>query len=143
MKIEIINPSTYEVIEVYSVPYLSIFDFQQWKDESEIIIHLNCLLDEVKNLDSDDPETNDPISNPREVDFYLPDPIKKRVFSQLTELLTSSEEFDTQLLDRHNEIIERVSTPKLKSSTILSAVVMEILQNHHQRSDYKVRISNE
>ena len=143
MKIEVINPSTLEVVETYSIPYLSIFDFQQWKDESEIIIHLNCLLNKVKNLDSKDSETNEPISNPREVDFYLPDPIKKRVFSQLTKLLTSSEESNTRLLDRHNETIERVSTPELKSSTILLAVTTEILQNHHQRSDYKVRISNE
>ncbi len=136
MKIEIINPSTQEVIETYSVPDLSIFDFQQWKNKSEIIIHLNCLLDKVENLDSKDPETQMPtISNPEEVDFYLPDPIKKQVFSEYEALQTDMEVSREQFEDK-------ISKPALKSSTILTSVILEILQNHHQRTDYKVRISD-
>ncbi len=136
MKLEIINPSTQEVVEIYSVPDLSILDFQQWRNENEIIIHLDSLLDKVVNLDSKDPETKMPtFSNPEEVDFYLPDPLKKQVFSVFKDIQTdmevSSEEFE-----------DKISRPALKSSTILTAVVQEILQNHHQRTDYKVRISD-
>ena len=111
-------------------------DFQEWKDESKVEIHLNCLLNTVKNLNSKDSETQDPISNPKKVDFYLPDPLIENVFDQLAALQTDMEESPEQLA-------ERVSTPVLKSSTILAAVVLEILQNHHHRSDYKVRISDE
>ena len=135
MKVEVIDPSTLKTIETYSVD-LSMLDFQEWKDESEIVIHLNCLSDTVAKLDSKDPETQTATSsNQREVDFYLSDPLKKWVLSQLAALQTDTEESPEQLA-------ERVSTPVLKSSTILSAVVMEILQNHHQRSDYKVKISD-
>ena len=135
MKIEIIYPSTNEIIETYSVPYLSMFDFEQWKNEDEIIIHLNCFLDKVTNLDSMDSETNEPISNPREVDFYLPEPIKKQVFSEFETLQTDTEIF-------HDQLEYQVST-QLKSSTILTAVVTEILQNHNHHLDYQVRISDE
>ena len=139
MKIEVINPSTLEVVETYSVPYLSMFDFQQWKDESEILIHLNCFLNKVENLDSNDPETNEPISDPREVDFYLPDPIKNQAISQFAKSKMDIGESSDQNID---EVIEQVSMSRLKSSTILFAVVTEILQNH-PHSDYKVRISDE
>lgn len=139
MKIEIINPSTQEVIETYSVPDLSMLDFQQWKNKNEIIIHLNCLLDKVENLDSKDSEINEPISNPRVVDFYLPDPIKNQAISRFAESKTETGELSDHIL---NEMTEQVSMPRLKSSTILSAVVTEILQNH-SHSDYKARISDE
>ena len=56
MKVEVIDPSTLKTIETYSVD-LSMLDFQEWKDESEIVIHLNCLSDIVAKLDSKDPET--------------------------------------------------------------------------------------
>ena len=135
MKLEVIDPSTSKTIETYSVD-LSMFDFQEWKDGSEVTVHLNCLSDTVAKLDSKDPETETAISsNLRQVDFYLSDPLKKRVLSQLATPQTDVEESIEQLE-------ERVSTPVLKSSTVLAAVALEILQNHHQRSDYKVKISD-
>ena len=136
MKLEVIDPSTLKTIETYFVD-LSMFDFQEWKDGREVTVHLNCLSDTVAKLDSKDPETQTAISsNQRKVDFYLSDPLKKRVLSQLAAPQTDVEESIEQLE-------ERVSTPVLKSSTVLAAVVLEILQNHHHRSDYKVRISDE
>ena len=129
MKLEIIRDhAKQKVIKTYSVPDFSMLDFQEWKAVSEIVINLHQLPDATSNLDSNDPETNEPVSNPREVDFYLPDPIKNRAIFQFSEPRTSPEES---------------SEPMLKSSTILSAVVTEILQNHHPHSDYKVRISDE
>jgi hypothetical protein len=128
MKLEVINCTTQKPIKTYSVPDFSILDFQEWKAVSEIVIDLHQLPDATSNLDSNDPETNEPVSNPREVDFYLPDPIKNRAISQFARSLSGPEE---------------PSEPVLKSSIILSAVVTEILQNHHPHSDYKVRISDE
>lgn len=135
MKLEVIDPSTSKTIKTYSVD-LSMFDFQEWKDESEVTVHLNGISDTVAQLDSKDPETETAVSsNLRQVDFYLSDPLKKRVLSQLATPQTDVEESNEQLE-------ERVSTPVLKSSTVLAAVALEILQNHHQRSDYKVKISH-
>lgn len=144
MKIDVINPTTEELIETYSIRDFSILDFHQWKNESEIVIRLSCLLDELRDLDSIDPETNEPISNQRRVDFYLSNPIIDQVFSQFEKLTTNNvqEESNTQYSDSNGEVIERISTPKLKSSTVLSAVVTEILQNHSQ-PDYEVRISDD
>ena len=141
MKVEIINPSTGDVVDTYSVPALRTFDFREWADESEVEIAFNCLLNTVENLDSKDRETQEPISNPREVDFYLPDPIKNKVISQSENLQTNTEGTSDQIPD---EVIDTVSIsmPVLKSSTILMAVVQEILQNH-PHSDYKVRISDD
>ena len=135
MKVEVINPSTQKTIQTYFVSDLSILDFQEWKDESKVEIHLNCLLNTVKNLNSKDSETQDPISNPKKVDFYLPDPLMENVFDQLAKSQTDTEEPPDQFADQ-------ISTPELKSSIILSAVVMEILQNHHPHSGHKVRISD-
>ena len=143
MKVEVINLSTRETIETYSVPNLSMFDFQEWNGQSEAVIHLDCLSDTVKNLDSTDPVTEEPISNPTEVDFYLPDPLMKNVFAQLAKSQMDTAESPNQFEDRLNEVTDRGSTPELKSSIILSAVVTEILQNHHPLSDYKVKISDE
>ena len=137
MKVEVIECSTRKTIETYSVPALSMLEFQEWKVLSEVVIDLNHLSDAAANLDSKDSETNEPISNSQKVEFYLPDPIKNRVLSQLTKSQTGAEESADQILD---EVTERVSMPELKSSTILSAVVTEILQNHHPHSNYKVRI---
>ena len=139
MKVEVIECSTRKTIETYSVPALSMLEFQEWKVLSEVVIDLNHLSDAAANLDSKDSETNEPISNSQKVEFYLPDPIKNRVLSQLTKSQTGAEESADQILD---EVTERVSMPELKSSTILSAVVTEILQNHHPHSNYKVRISD-
>lgn len=137
MKVEVIKRSTEKSV-TYSVPDFSMLDFQEWKDESEpVLIPLNKLKDTVDNLDAKDPETEEPVSNPKEVDFYLPDPIKNRVIAQLAKPQTDLDREAERL-----EITERISTPVLKSSTILSAVVEEILQNHRPPSDYKVRISD-
>ena len=142
MKVEVINRSTKEPIEIYSVRDLSMLDFQEWKESSEIVIHLDCLLKTVDNLDSTDPETQEPISHPTEVDFYLPDPIKNQAISQFVKAQTNPEDPADELEDGYDEGIKRVSIPELKSSTILSAVVKEILQNHHPYSVYEVRISD-
>ena len=145
MKVEVINRSTHKTIGTYSVPEFSMFDFQEWMEPSEVVIDLERLSDTVANLDSkdpEDPETQKPISNPTGVDFYLPDPLKNRVYSQLAKSKTNTEEYPGQFADRRKEITEKVSTPELESRTILSAVVTEVLQNHHPHSDYKVRISD-
>ena len=137
MKVEVIKISTEKSV-TYPVPNFSMLDFQEWKDESEpVLIPLNELKDTVDNLDAKDPETEEPVSYPKEVDFYLPDPIKNRVIAQLAKPQTDLDREAERL-----EITERISTPVLKSSTILSAVVEEILQNHRPPSDYKVRISD-
>ena len=144
MKVEVIDRSTEESIVTYSVPDLSILDFQGWKDENEPIgIPLNKLKDTVDKLDSKDPETGEPVSYPREVDFYLPDPLKNGVFSRLAKSTDTDLEGESDLsADRFNEVAEQVSMPMLKSSTIFSAVVTEILQNHLPPSDYKVSVSD-
>ena len=130
MKLEIIrDQAKQKVIKTYSVPDFSMLDFQEWKavSENEVVINLSQLSIITANLDSKDSETKEPTSNSRKVDFYLPDPIRNRAISQFTELRTGT---------------EVTSELVLKSSTILSAVVIEILQNHHPHSDYKVRISD-
>lgn len=137
--IEVINSEKQKTIETYSVSNLFMFDFQEWQVLNEVAIDLNQLSAATANLDSKDPETNEPISNPREVDFYLPNPIKNRMLAQLVKSETNTEGSEVQTLD---EITGQVSMPELKSSTILSAVVTEILQNHQPHSDYKVRISD-
>ena len=142
MKVEVINHSTKELIETYFVRDLSMLDFQEWKELSEVVIHLDCLLDTVKNLDSTDPETQEPISHSTEVDFYLPDPIKNQAISQFAKSQTNLEAPTDESSDRCDEVVKQVSAPELKSRTILSAVVKEISQNHHPHSDYKVRISD-
>ena len=136
MKVEVIKRSTEKPV-TYSVPDFSMLDFQEWKDSEPVLIPLNKLKETVDNLDAKDPETEEPVSNPQEVDFYLPDPIKNRVIAQLAKPQTDLDREAERL-----EITERISTPVLKSSTILSAVVEEILQNHRPPSDYKVRISD-
>ena len=117
-------------------------DFQQWKAVSKVEIDLNQLSYTTSNLDSNDPETNEPVSNPREVDFYLPNPIKNRAVSQFAKLKTDQEESINQFVDGHDEVIEQDFSVELKSRVILDAVVTEILRNHHPHSDYKVRISD-
>ncbi len=128
MKLEVIKDcTTEEIIKAYSVPDLAMLDFQEWQEGNEVVINLNHLSHTIANLNSEDSETNKPISNLWKVDFYLPDPIKNRAISQFAESRTGTED---------------PSEPVLKSSTVLSAVVTEILQNHHPHSDYKVRISD-
>lgn len=74
MKIEVINSEKQKTIETYSVPNLSMIDFQGWNDLDEI--DLNQLSAATGKLNSNDPKTNEPISNLQEVNFYLPDRIK-------------------------------------------------------------------
>ena len=138
MKVEVINRSTKTTIETYSVADFSMFDFQEWKNLRDVVIHLNRLSDAVAELDSKDSETQEPVSNPQKVDFYLPDPIKNLALSQFAKSQTDP----TKFADEYDKVKERISTPALKSSTILASVVMEILQNHPD-SDYEVRISDE
>ena len=45
MKVEVINRSTKETIETYSVANLDLIDFQGWEEISKDAIHLNCLSD--------------------------------------------------------------------------------------------------
>ena len=130
MKLEIIERSKQNPIETYSVPDLSMLDFQEWKEESEVMINLDCLSDTVATLDSVDPETQEPVSDEREVDFYLPTSLRDKVFDQLKSQMDSEEGS------------EGVFMLKLKSSTVLSAVVTEILQNHFPHSKYEVRITD-
>jgi hypothetical protein len=142
MKVEVINRSTKDLVETYSVPDFYMVDFQEWQESSEIVIHLDCLLETVENLVLTDTETEEPIAHPT-VDFYLPDPIKNQAISQFAKSQTNPEDPTDEFSDGSDEAIKRLSAPELKSSTILSAVVKEILQNHHPYSDYKVRISDE
>ena len=145
MKLEVINPSTPKTIETYSVPDLSMlafFDFEEWKDEGTIVIDLNSLSDTIANLNLEDSETQEPEPSREAVDFYLPDPLKDSMLSLFAKSQTETKETPSQFADRLNEISEQALRPMLKLSAILSAVVTEILQNHHPHSDYKVRISD-
>ena len=141
MKLEVIkNCTTEKIIKVYSVPDLAMLDFQEWHGKNEDVIKLNQLSHTIANLNSTDSEINEPISNLWEVDFYLPDPIKNRALSQFMKSQTNTQKSSDQI---PNEAADRGSMAVLKSSTVLSAVVTKILQNHHPHSDYKVRISDE
>ena len=137
MKLEIIECSTCEKIETYSVQDFSMLDFQEWKEQSEgeVTINLACLSDTVADLNSEDSATQAPVSDSRKVDFYLPTPLIKKAFAQLAKSQMETEEGADQFTDRF-------STPELKSSTVLSAIVTEISQNYHPHSEYKVRISD-
>ena len=143
MKVEVIDISTQKTIEIYLLQDFSMRDFSQWSASSEVEEHLNQLLNTVKRLDSKDPVTKEYISNPTEVDFYLPDPLKNQMFSQLAKLQMDTEESSNQFQDVLKEVTEKVSTPELKSSAILYAVVTEVLQNHYPPSNYKVKIYDE
>ena len=141
MKLEIIECSTGGTIETYSLLEFYMSDLQGWKEQNEVTIDLGCLSDTVAKLDSVDPEILEPVSYPKEVDFYLSDPIKDRAISQFAESQTDRGESTDQSVDS-DKISEQAYTPELKSSTILSAIVTEILQNHHPYSEYEVRISD-
>ncbi|MCH8296332.1 hypothetical protein IH992_35075 [Candidatus Poribacteria bacterium] len=143
MKLDIIERSKQTLIATYSVPELSMLSFREWKDSLRIVIPLTKLPNVVTKLNSTDPETGDPASVATSVDFYLPDPLKNKVFSRLAKDQTDTVENPDQFTDRLNEVSEQVSTPSLKSSTILSAVMVEISQNHRPHEDYEVRISDE
>lgn len=140
MKLEVIRDCrTEKIIKTYSVPDLAMLDFHEWQILNEVVIDLNQLSHAIAKLDSKDSEINEPISNSREVDFYLPDPIKNRALSQFAKLQMDTQEASDQI---PNEVTDRDSMAVLESSTVLSAIVTEILQNHHPHSDYKVRISD-
>ena len=142
MKLEVINCTTLEPIETYSVPYFSMLDFQEWKNEDEVVIDLNCLSATVANLNQEDSDIQEPEPSREAVDFYLPDPLKDSMLSRLAKSQAETKETPSQFADRLDEISEQALRPMLKLSTILSAVVTEILQNHHSHSEHKVRISD-
>ena len=120
--------------------FQEMFDFQERKgpNEIEVTIDLDYLSGTVKDLNSNDPKTQKSEPEPREVDFNLPDPIVNRMISQLKNRGKSADSDEIS----EDEISERVYTPTLELSTILSAIVMEMLQNHHPHSDYEVKISD-
>lgn len=145
MKLEVINPPKQKTIETYSVPDLSMFaffDFEEWKDEGTIVIDLNSLSDTMANPNIEDSEIQEPEPSREAVDLYLPDPLKDSMLSLFAKSQAETKETPNQFADRLNEISEQALRPMLKLSTILSAVVTEILQNHQPHSDYKVRISD-
>ena len=131
MKLEVFERSTQKSIATYSAP-VEMFDFQEWKDSRQEVVPLSELSKVVADLNSTDPETGKPVSNPMPVDLYLPDPLKDKVISGLKKNQTNMEE---------TSITKQVLTP-LKSIVILSAVVVEILQNHRPHEAYEVRISD-
>ena len=139
MKLEVINCTTEKLIKTYSVPDLSMLEFQEWKMSDEVVINLNQLSKDTASLDSKDPETDEFTSIQLRVDFYLPDPIKNQALSQFAKSQTSLQDRSNQI---PNEVNDAESMAMLKSRTVLSAVVTEILQNH-PHSGYKVRISDE
>ena len=141
MKVEVINCSTKVTIETYSVANLDLIGFQGWEKISKDAIHLTHLENVVKNVQLKDPETRDPISFPKEVELYLPDPLKDRVFFRLAKSIKDMDESSHQFKDTLEDVTEQASTPDLKLTTVLSAVVTEILQNHQPHTDYEVRIS--
>lgn len=144
MKVEVITCSTEKTIETYTVsdlPMFAFFDFDEWKNEGNILIDLNSLSDTVANLDPEDSEIQEPQPSREGVDFYLPHPLKDSALSRFAGSQTETKE-TSEFTDRLREVSEQASRPALKLSTILSAVVTEILQNHHPHSDYKVRISD-
>ena len=145
MKVEVINCTIEKTIETYSVPDLpmfAFFDFAEWRDKGEVVIDLNSLSDIVANLNLEDSEIQDPEPSGKAVDFYLPDPLKDSALYRFAKSQMETKETLSQFSDRLKEVSEKASTPALKPSTILSAVVTEILQNHHPHSDHKVRISD-
>ena len=143
MKFEVIRCSGEKTVETYSMASISMFDFQQWKETSHQIIPLSELKGRIAKLDSTDSETNEPNSTPMTVDFYLPDPLRDDVFAHFLKSETNTEESPNQSEKKSAEVTERDFESVLKSSTILSAVITEILENHEQHSHYKVRISDE
>ena len=118
------------------------FDFEEWKDEGTIVIDLNSLSDTMANPNIEDSEIQEPEPSREAVDLYLPDPLKDSMLSLFAKSQAETKETPNQFADRLNEISEQALRPMLKLSTILSAVVTEILQNHQPHSDYKVRISD-
>lgn len=145
MKIEVIDVSTETLIEAYYIQEVSRYDFKEWRSqENEVIISLDRLLYTVENLDSTDTETSEPISSPQEVDYFLPNPQKFHLLSRLVKMQSAENESPNQTIEELNKTIkERVFTPELKLSLILSAVATEIFLTHYPPSNFKVKISDE
>ena len=142
MKVEVIDRSTKNRVKTYYVTELSLFDFQQWKEEPHQMIALENLLEIVSKLDSRDAETEEPNSGERMVDFFLPDPLKRRVSLHISELRRSADEGSDHSEDITEAYSEGFSISVLKSSTVLAAAVTEILLNHRPHSNYKAKISH-
>ena len=142
MKIEVINCPRRKTIKTYTVPDLSMFDFfdfEKWKDEETVTIGLNSLSDIVANLNPEDSEIQEPEPSREAVDLYLPDPLRDSILSLFAKSQAETKETSSQFADRLNEVNEQALRPVLKLSTIFSAVVTEILQNHHPHPEHKVR----
>ena len=145
MKLEVINCTTQKTIKIYIIadlPMLAFFNFEEWKDDGAVVIGLSNLSNIVANLNPEDSDIQDPEPSGEAVDFYLPDPLKSSALSRFVKSQMEIEEIPSQFADRLREINEQISRPALRLSTISSAVVTEILQNHHPHSDYKVKISD-
>ncbi|MDE0181557.1 MAG: hypothetical protein OXL39_09445 [Caldilineaceae bacterium] len=142
MKIEVIESSSPDPIAIYWVSNFSMLDFQQWKSSPHQTIQLSNLWENAAKLDSRDPETREPNSSERAVDCYLPDPLRIQVMSRFDETHKSSNRNFGQSEDMSGLEYEGRLVSVLKSSTILSAVITEILQNHEPHSNYNVRISD-
>lgn len=143
MKLVVIDCSKQTPIADYAVEDISMLDFLDWENSIEVTIDLDKLLQTVSNLDSNDPETQKPVSSPKEVELFLPKPIKDLMLCNVANAKAAIDGSADQFSDRANEVAEKMSTPDLKSSTIMCAVVTEILQNHLPHHGYKVRISDE
>ena len=142
MKVEVVDNATDQTVETYVVRDLSLFDFQQWKDEQQQTIALEDLLERVSRLDSRDSETMEPNLAAREVDIYLPDPLLRQVIVQFGERRPIVEE-ESEFSDDLSELnVGQFSLSILKSSTVLESVVTEILLNHHPHSRYLAIISH-
>ena len=145
MKLKVINCTTQRTIKIYSIadlPMLAFFDFEEWKDDGAVVIGLSNLSNIVANLNPEDSDIQDPEPSGEAVDFYLPDPLRDSMLSLFAKSQAETKETSSQFADRLNEVNEQALRPVLKLSTIFSAVVTEILQNHHPHSDYKVKISD-
>ena len=143
MKLEIIERSKQKAVETHFMPSLYMSSFQEWKGKDEVTINLDCLSHVVENINSKDPETKDPVSNPEEVVFNLPTHITNNVLDKLAKSQMASEESPDQFEEQLKKVTDKVSMPELKSITILSSIVTEILQNRCSHSEYEVRISDE
>lgn len=117
-------------------------DFQEWKEVQPQIVSLKNLSESVAKLNSIDAETEAPNSRERRVDYYLPDPLKRQIFSRIEELQKCAD-YHFHLSEELSELGQKGEcVSELKSSTILSAVVTEILRNHYPHSAFEVRISD-
>jgi hypothetical protein len=136
MKFEVIDPSTEDKILVYRVSDLSMLDFQEWSDQSEIAFPLDKLMDEVTNLDSPDPAS-------MSCRFYIADPIEREALERLTQLEIEAKELThDEFEDMLSGIEQRVKTPEVDLKKLLLSVAKTIMRDYPETSGYKVRITD-